>query len=116
MVYTPVSNEGINATSSAPTTTAMSDGGTLAVAVGFDDNDVYAAIRDSGSGMTTEQLARLFEPYRTTKAQGTGLGLMVSQRIVRDHGGSIDAESSPGRGTTFTVRLPRLERRVRELK
>jgi signal transduction histidine kinase len=95
---------------------AMSDGGTLAVAVGFDDNDVYAAIRDSGSGMTTEQLARLFEPYRTTKAQGTGLGLMVSQRIVRDHGGSIDAESSPGRGTTFTVRLPRLERRVRELK
>ena len=95
---------------------AMSDGGALAVAVGFDDNDVFASLRDSGKGMTSEQLIHLFEPYRTTKESGTGLGLMVSARIVRDHGGTIAAESGEGEGTVFTVRLPRLERRVRELK
>lgn len=95
---------------------AMADGGTLAVAVGSDDNDVFAAIRDSGKGLSAEQLAHLFEPYRTTKEHGTGLGLMISARIVRDHGGSIAAESGDGGGTVFTVRLPRLERRVRELK
>ena len=95
---------------------AMKDGGRIEIAVGSDDNDVSVAIRDSGEGMTPEQLAHLFEPYRTTKASGTGLGLMVSSRIVRDHGGTIAAESSPGGGTSFTVRLPRIERRVRELK
>ena len=95
---------------------AMKDGGRIEIAVGSDDNDVSVAIRDSGEGMTSEQLAHLFEPYRTTKASGTGLGLMVSSRIVRDHGGTIAAESSPGGGTSFTVRLPRIERRVRELK
>lgn len=95
---------------------AMADGGAIAVEVGSDDNDVFAEIRDSGKGMDAEQLAHLFEPYRTTKAHGTGLGLMVSARIVRDHGGTIAAESKAGEGTVFTVRLPRLERRVRELK
>lgn len=95
---------------------AMSDGGTLEVDVGSDDNDVYVTIRDSGKGMSPDQLAHLFEPYRTTKEHGTGLGLMVSARIVRDHGGTIAAESETGEGTAFTVRLPRLERRIRELK
>ena len=66
--------------------------------------------------MTPEQLAHLFEPYRTTKSGGSGLGLMVTSRIVHDHGGTIAAESSPGEGTVFTVRLPRIERRIRELK
>jgi signal transduction histidine kinase len=95
---------------------ALADGGRLSVLVGFDDNDVFAVVRDSGKGMSPEQLTHLFEPYRTTKTKGTGLGLMISARIVRDHGGSIDAESSEGAGTAFTIRLPRLERRVRELK
>ena len=66
--------------------------------------------------MDAEQLAHLFEPYRTTKAHGTGLGLMITARIVRDHGGTIAVESKPGEGTTFTIRLPRLERRIRTLK
>ena len=47
---------------------------------------------------------------------GTGLGLMISSRIVRDHGGSISVESEPGEGTAFTIRLPRIERRIRALK
>ena len=95
---------------------AMKDGGEISIAVTWDDTDVAVTMRDSGAGMTSEQLAHLFEPYRTTKPGGTGLGLMVTSRIVHDHGGTIAAESTPGEGTTFTVKLPRIERRIRELK
>jgi signal transduction histidine kinase len=95
---------------------AMKDEGEISITVGCDDNDVCVTIRDSGEGMSAEQLAHLFEPYRTTKAGGSGLGLMVTSRIVHDHGGTIDAESAPGEGTSFSVRLPRIERRIRELK
>ena len=94
---------------------AMHDGGGIAIELTSDDRDVSVSFRDSGSGMDDEQLAHLFEPYRTTKEKGSGLGLMVSARIVRDHGGSIAAASKPGEGTVFTIRLPRLERRIREL-
>ena len=95
---------------------AMQDGGTISIAVTADDNDVAIAFRDSGHGMTAEQLAHLFEAHRTTKEKGSGLGLMISSRIVHDHGGTIGAESKVGEGTVFTVKLPRLERRIRELK
>lgn len=95
---------------------AMHDGGAIAITVGSDDESVVVAFKDDGEGMTTDQLTHLFEPYRTSKEHGTGLGLMISSRIVRDHGGTIDVESAPGTGTTFTIRLPRLERRIRALK
>lgn len=95
---------------------AVHEGGTIDLAMGADDNDVVTTIRDSGDGIPAEQLVHLFEPYRTTKEHGTGLGLMISQRIVRDHGGTIDVESAVGAGTKFTVRLPRIEKRVRRLK
>ena len=95
---------------------AMKDGGVILITVSADDNDVIVKMRDSGAGMTPEQLAHLFEPYRTSKSGGSGLGLMVTARIVHDHGGTIDAESEVGKGSTFTVRLPRIERRIRELK
>ena len=95
---------------------AMADGGTIVLALGSDDRNVFLSIRDSGRGMDAEQLAGLFEPYRTTKEKGTGLGLMISKRIVTEHGGSIAAESTPGEGTTFTLTLPRLEQRIRALK
>ena len=64
------------------------------------------AVADSGPGIAPAQLSHLFEPYYTTKEAGTGLGLAISERIVREHGGRIEVESAPGRGTTFTVRLP----------
>ena len=95
---------------------AMADGGTIAIALDATDQDVSVTFRDNGMGMDAEQLAHLFEPYRTSKEKGTGLGLMVSKRIVSDHGGMIAAESKPGEGTAFTVTLPRLERRIRALK
>ena len=95
---------------------AIPDGGRIDVDLSSDDNDIVVTFRDDGVGMDQEQVAHLFEPYRTTKEHGTGLGLMISSRIVRDHGGTISAESKIGEGTTFTVRLPRLERRIRALR
>jgi len=95
---------------------AVRDGGRINLAIDADDNDVITTVRDSGAGIEPEQLVHLFEPYRTTKERGTGLGLMISQRIVRDHGGTIGVESAEGHGTTFTIRLPRIEKRVRQLR
>ena len=94
---------------------AMKDNGSIDIAVEADDRDVTVAISDSGEGMDDEQLAHLFEPYRTSKEKGTGLGLMISSRIVAAHGGTIEVSSKPGEGTTFRVRLPRIEKRIREL-
>lgn len=95
---------------------AVADGGKIDIDVTSDDNDAIVAIRDNGAGIAPDQVAHLFEPYRTTKDKGTGLGLMISARIVRDHGGTIAAASKQGEGTSFTIRVPRIERRIRALK
>jgi len=95
---------------------AMKDGGTVCISLDADDRNVTLSFKDNGMGMSEAQLLHLFEPYRTSKEKGTGLGLMVSKRIVTDHGGTIAAASKAGEGTTFTVTLPRLERRIRVLK
>jgi len=67
---------------------------------------VEIAVRDNGVGIPAEQLERIFEPYFTTKAKGTGLGLALVRQTIHDHGGSIDVSSEPGHGTTFTITLP----------
>jgi signal transduction histidine kinase len=74
------------------------------------------AFGDSGTGITQEELTRLFKPYHTTKEGGNGLGLMVVQRIMREHGGQIGVESKEGVGTVVTLQFPRKDRRVRMLK
>lgn len=95
---------------------AMKEGGALAIAIDVTDAEVAISFRDTGSGIPAADLGRLFEPYHTTKGKlGNGLGLMMCRRIVRAHGGEIDVESKEGEGTRFTVRLPRLEKRVRRL-
>jgi two-component system NtrC family sensor kinase len=71
-----------------------------------DGQDLLLSVRDSGSGMSLEQISSLFEPFYTTKAKGTGLGLAISYGIVERHGGTIEVSSRAGHGTTFTVRLP----------
>ena len=70
--------------------------------------DRYAVVRitDSGAGIEEEHLDKLFYPFFTTKKQGSGVGLSMARKIVDSHRGLIDVESQPGRGTTFTVRLP----------
>ena len=70
------------------------------------DGRVKVSVADSGKGMTAEQLQAIFTPYFSTKADGTGLGLAVVQNIVEQHGGTIDAESAPGKGALFTFYLP----------
>lgn len=95
---------------------AMPGGGVLRIEVDANDRRIRAAFRDTGVGMDAAQMGRIFEPYHTTKARGSGLGLMIVQRIVRDHGGELEIHSQPGRGTTVTVHLPREDRLIRLLK
>jgi two-component system, NtrC family, sensor kinase len=85
---------------------AMAGGGRLLLAMSSDAKLVTLRIRDSGQGIAAEHLAKVFDPFFSTKEHGTGLGLALTQQIVVEHGGSIDVESTPGQGTTFTVRLP----------
>ena len=94
---------------------AMPDGGTLRIEVSAGDVYVDIAFIDTGKGIAPEELQRVFEPYRTSKQTGSGLGLMIVQRIVDEHGGEIELASKPDVGTCFKVRLPRSERRVRLL-
>jgi two-component system, NtrC family, nitrogen regulation sensor histidine kinase NtrY len=69
---------------------------------------VEVVITDNGAGIGPEHLARVFEPYFTTKARGTGLGLALVRQTIHDHGGTITVASEPGRGTAFTITLPRV--------
>jgi two-component system, sporulation sensor kinase E len=85
---------------------SMSKGGTLTLQTGEGAAGVWVSVADTGSGIPQEQINRIFEPFFTTKKRGTGLGLMIVQRIVRAHGGKIELESHAGRGTTFRIWLP----------
>jgi signal transduction histidine kinase len=85
---------------------AMPGRGRLQVSARAADGRVAIAVRDTGVGMDEEALARLFEPYFSTKATGTGLGLTIARRNVELSGGSIDVASARGEGTTVTIRLP----------
>jgi PAS domain S-box-containing protein len=95
---------------------AMRSGGILRIRTEADDTHVTISFVDSGHGIAPEQIGQLFEPYFTTKQNGTGLGLMIVQRIVREHGGTIEVESDKGRGTTFRIKLPIHEKRTRLLE
>jgi two-component system, sporulation sensor kinase E len=95
---------------------AMKARGILRIRTDKDDSHVIVRFTDSGGGMSPENLGRVFEPYFTTKASGTGLGLLIVRRIVREHGGELSIESSEGKGLTLTIRLPYIDRRVRMLE
>jgi PAS domain S-box-containing protein len=94
---------------------AMTDGGILTLGMRVSDTAVAVSFSDTGSGIQAEDLGAIFEPYHTTKAEGTGLGLMIVQRILQDHGGQIEIETRPKQGTTVTLLLPRFENRIRLL-
>ncbi|GEM_PF-530107 len=96
---------------------AMRSGGRLDLeAKPIDGRAVRIVISDTGSGIDPENLPRIFEPFFTTKdsGQGTGLGLAIVSKILRDHGGSIQADSGLGRGTIFTIQLPLSQKRIEE--
>ena len=85
---------------------AMPAGGTIEVTTRLNLPWIEVAFADSGSGMPTDQLERIFTPFYTTKSGGTGLGLSITQHIIAEHKGEIVCESAPGQGARFTMRLP----------
>ena len=95
---------------------AMTTGGTLTLQTGENSDAVWVSVADTGGGIPQEQLNRIFEPFYTTKKKGSGLGLMIVQRIVRAHNGRIELESNVGKGTTFRIWLPLHERKPRLLE
>ena len=95
---------------------AMTKGGVLTLQTGQTADAVWFSVSDTGGGIPQETINRIFEPYYTTKQKGSGLGLMIVQRIVRDHAGRIEVDSRVGQGTTFRIWLPLHEPQLRLLE
>jgi signal transduction histidine kinase len=95
---------------------AMNRRGILRIRSDMDDTHVLIRFSDTGGGISAENLSRVYEPYFTTKSTGSGLGLLIVRRIVREHGGELSIQSTDGKGLTLTIRLPYIHRRVRLLE
>ena len=95
---------------------AMKPGGILRIRTDMDSTHVVVSFADTGGGMSAEDLSRVFEPYFTTKISGSGLGLLIVRRIVREHGGELSIQSDQGKGLTLSIRLPYIDKRVRMLE
>lgn len=90
-------------------------GGELWINTNVTDFEMTLSVRDNGSGISPEHMGSLYEPYQTTKSTGTGLGLIVVRRIIREHGGEIEIQSEINEGTTVTLHFPRQEKHLRLL-
>ncbi|TAE75781.1 MAG: PAS domain-containing protein [Verrucomicrobia bacterium] len=93
-----------------------SGGGVIRLGAHANDFEATLSIEDNGTGIPPEQMGSLFEPYRTTKQNGTGLGLLIVRRVVREHGGEIEIQSEAGAGTRILIHLPRGPKPVRLLE
>jgi two-component system, sporulation sensor kinase E len=85
---------------------AMPNGGRLGLKAEYASDEIRISISDNGTGIPEELLTKIFEPYFTTKKNGTGLGLTITFKIIKEHSGDISLESKEGRGSTFTIHLP----------
>jgi PAS domain S-box-containing protein len=94
---------------------AMTSGGVLTLQTGSAGDWVWVDVSDTGGGIAEDKISHIFEPFYTTKKKGTGLGLMIVQRIIHQHGGKIELESRVGQGTAFRIRLPMHERQPKLL-
>ena len=91
---------------------AMPDGGSLAVKTNLNGSDIEIVFTDDGVGIPRDKLSKIFDPYYTTKESGSGLGLMIVYKIVKDHNGKIEIASEPGAGAEVKITLPIFERKV----
>ena len=80
--------------------------GVIGIRTGSTETDFIISISDNGTGIPPEQMGSLFEPYHTTKSSGTGLGLLIVRRIIREHGGEIEIQSRPDEGSMILIKLP----------
>ena len=94
---------------------AMNPGGRIKVRMKTDDEFVYLMIGDTGIGISEADISRVFQPYYSTKDGGSGLGMMICQRIMREHGGQIGIDSRESVGTLVTLQFPQKHRRIRML-
>ena len=92
---------------------AVATGGKVTMAAEQRAGQVALSVRDNGQGMTPDVVARLFEPFYTTRSDGTGLGLAIARGVARAHGGNIEVHSEPGVGTEFVITLPLTDRTCR---
>ena len=95
---------------------AMQPSGSLRILARCDDDYVYLQFVDNGSGISEEDLSKVFQAYYTTKEEGHGLGMMIVERIMREHGGHINIESRKEAGTAITLQFPQQHRRTRLLE
>lgn len=95
---------------------AMKSGGILRITSGIQDDFICLRFADTGGGIAPENMSRIFDPYFTTKMSGSGLGLLIVRRIVREHGGEIEIVNHEGKGIELTIRIPFRDRRVRMLE
>ena len=94
---------------------AMQDGGAISIEADSDDAFVYLRVRDTGCGISRDDISKIYEPFFTTKNNGHGLGMMIVMRIMREHGGQVGIDSEPGKGTTVTLQFPKPGARARML-
>ena len=94
---------------------AMPEGGKLGISAEYSGDEVRISVSDTGTGIPEELLTKIFEPYFTTKKSGTGLGLTITFKIVKEHSGDISLESKEGKGSTFTIHLPVPQKEKRSL-
>lgn len=94
---------------------AMPGGGELKITCSMEDENIKISFSDEGAGISPEDIGRIFDPYFTTKKEGNGLGLVIVERIVREHGARLLVESTEKKGTTFTVEFPTGKKRVKLL-
>mgnify|MGYP002060138165 FL=1 len=95
---------------------AIENNSEIRILTGLEDRFVFAKIIDHGSGISKDDLSKVFEPYYTTKKTGHGIGMMIVHRIMRDHGGDVGIDSKVGAGTIVTLRFPRKSLRSKLLE
>lgn len=94
---------------------AMPEGGSIGIECSYDDNYISLEMSDTGVGISVEDMSDIFSPFHTSKDTGNGLGLLVVERVLREHGAELIVNSKPGNGTSFIIKFPRHERITRLL-